>query len=362
MSEDSSQITLLISDIEAAIVSFLLQIGERTGKNAIRTAISAYLNIHDTLTQNQLHNLTGYSLSSISTTLAGMLESALIKIEFIPFSYQHRYRISFSQFSFEYSSFSNLIAQLESIHEKVQHIYNQIDIEYSKTKDASLGFLRSRIHSLFNYFELQYRTLKSDYKDSHDFWYEAILTESSISGFRSMHPLYEECETLLIHLMVDAGLFSENSPKINHILSLFFTRGALTQQHLISLTSYSLSSISRILQKLVKNHILNSTPKIYQKPQMYYFPSLCIFLSNIILNTDSFIFSFEPVFQRFFVRINSLSKTMKQNSRFDYLQAKLSDILSGIRELHIFSERYTAHYNVYLNFQENENSISFGRG
>lgn len=64
---------------ENALVNFFVELGQAKWHSEPISVISAHLFLHDRLTQKQLRNLTGYALSTISTSLNALFTSGLKK-------------------------------------------------------------------------------------------------------------------------------------------------------------------------------------------------------------------------------------------------------------------------------------------
>jgi len=69
---------------EERLIEFLLDIGDKKRINPKLARISIYLLFHGSLTQNQLKDMTGFSIGSISSYLSKMEELKIIKTHVIP--------------------------------------------------------------------------------------------------------------------------------------------------------------------------------------------------------------------------------------------------------------------------------------
>ena len=72
-----------IREIELAIVAFFAEVGVWNGRFPKLSSIYAYFLFHQTLTQKQIRQLTGYSKGSVSLYVNQMEEQGLITKKFI---------------------------------------------------------------------------------------------------------------------------------------------------------------------------------------------------------------------------------------------------------------------------------------
>ena len=101
--------------IEREIVTFYKTIGKMVSLNSRATEIFAYLKIYDALTQEQLKQLTGFSLGNISTTLQSFLQTDIVYRQIIPGTHKNLYRIKPERVNFVYTPNILIIEDLEKL-------------------------------------------------------------------------------------------------------------------------------------------------------------------------------------------------------------------------------------------------------
>ncbi len=118
-----------IQEYERKIVNLLVEVGKKRGDTAVFSSIVVYLLIHkDGLTQQQLKELTGFSIGSISTTLASMDETGVIKKSLI----------------------KGLRTYLYSLGENLGPIASNIKYVKIEVNRKTMEFIRSKIEELNN--------------------------------------------------------------------------------------------------------------------------------------------------------------------------------------------------------------------
>jgi DNA-binding transcriptional regulator GbsR (MarR family) len=80
-----------IRDYEKTLIKFFVDIGKHKDTPTKVQEILGYLIIHDKLSQSNLHELTGYSTGTISTTLSNLVKLGVVKKEKIAASNKYLY-------------------------------------------------------------------------------------------------------------------------------------------------------------------------------------------------------------------------------------------------------------------------------
>ena len=101
--------------IERRIVSFYATIGKMDSLSPKLTEVYAYLRIYDELSQEQLRQLTGFSLSTISAILQSFLQADIISREMIPGTHKNLYKLKPEKLRITYRPPTQIIGNLEKL-------------------------------------------------------------------------------------------------------------------------------------------------------------------------------------------------------------------------------------------------------
>ena len=307
-------------NIEHELVGFYRTVGEMVSLNSKATEIFAYLRIYDTLTQEQLRRLTGFSPGTISTTLQLFLETDIVSRQFLSGTHKNLYSIKPERVNFVYTPSTQIIENLERFdlfiiekQSKLQELKNAYPVETE--------FLHLRLNSIRNYIEAQRRQINKTKKQT--FLQEDVselipLNEVVVYPFDT-----QELEEGLIDVL---GHF-KNDPIKSRIMSIFFTHRSVDQQTLMEISNFSRSTISRFLQQEVKGAYVRTLPREYRRPRIYYLDSASMSILSVILNTDNFIYSYIP-------RLREILSTLQSENQPDgdtaFLLAKIEEIIEMI--------------------------------
>jgi len=317
-----------LKHIEQQILKFFTSIGNFESSNPKTTEIFAYLQIYGKLTQNQLRDLTHFASSTISTTLNSLLHSNIIIRDIIPKTHQYIYALKEKEVQFIYQPFLAILDDLEGLDTSfvaIQNRLNALDPQLS----TETQFLLRRINSLRNYVEIQRRTIAG--QSTNPFFNENVSAFLAKNELGKSIPELVEIEKEFINLLVSNEKFSANDPMANRISGYFYTRKNLTQKQLQSLTSISLSTISRILTKSLASGFVSAYKKKYRKPRMYYLDSPASSIISAILTTDAYIFSWEKKFSEILKEMSRKLSRFSKDKSFVTLQEKIKDILLKIK-------------------------------
>ena len=315
--------------IEQQIRDFFCSIGEYESLNPKTTEIFAYLQIYGNLTQSQLHELTHFASSTISTTLNSLLHSGIIVRDIIPKTHQYIYALRDKGINFIYQPFLTILDDLESLDAYLVTIQNRLNAIDSNIS-TEIQFLLRRINSIRNYVEVQRRTIAHQSKNP--FFNENVSAFLAKNELGKFPPKLIEIEKELINHLVSSEYFSANDPMANRMSGYFLTRTNLTQKQLQSLTSISLSTISRVLTRWLAIEYVSAHKKKYRKPRMYYLESLSSSLISLILATDAYIFSWDKKFNNILQEMKEKLSQFSQDDNYLLLQEKISQILRKITD------------------------------
>ncbi len=118
-------------EIEAQVIDFFIEYGLSRGQSSKIAAISGYLSIYRSLTQQRLHELSKISVGSISTNLNAMLSMGMVEKKLIK---GKRKKIT------SYSLSSPIFNVERGISLSLEHALNFI--EFLKIKEMDLAIYR----------------------------------------------------------------------------------------------------------------------------------------------------------------------------------------------------------------------------
>ena len=144
MSNSSNQ---KFRNIEKKLLDYALEIGQRRSSEKI-TMINFYLFIYESLTQEELKQLTNISIGTISTHLNAMISLGLIEKKLIPGT--HKYIYSFTLKPKAYASSGIDIALNAKV--EAEQFFQGIKAKLEELKDKKgAKFLMSRIEEYIDY-------------------------------------------------------------------------------------------------------------------------------------------------------------------------------------------------------------------
>ena len=310
-------------EIEREIVTFYKTIGKMVDLNSRSTEIFAYLKIYDALSQEQLKQLTGYSLSTISATLQSFLQADIISRRMIPKTHKNLYRIKPERVNFVYTPSTEILEDLERLDSYIVEKQTELQTLLGKYP-IEIIFLHRRLNSLRNYVEVQRRSINREKKHS---FFEEDVSEIILLNEMIVYPF--ETEELEENIMDILGYF-KNDPIKDRILSIFFTRRSIDQQTLMDISGFSRSTISRFLGQVLSREYIRVLPREYREPRIYYLRSISLSITSVILNTDNFIFSYIPRFQEVLSTLQSEGQSDRDRKDATFLVAKIKEILEQI--------------------------------
>ncbi len=311
-------------EIEREIVAFYKTVGRMSSLNSRATEIFAYLRIYNVLAQEQLKQLTGFSLSTISATLRSFIQADIITRRMIPGTHKNLYSIKPERVKFDYNPPTQILEDLEILDSYIVEKQTELQ-ELHSEHPVEVNFLHRRLNSLRNYVEVQRRQISGEAK--HSFFQENV---SRILPLNEMVVYPFGTRELEENLMDILGYYRDDPIK-NRIRGIFYVHRSLTQQALMDLSGFSRSTVSRFLREELKREYIRVLPREYRKPRIYYLESISLTILSFILNADSFIFSYAPRFQEILSTLQSERKSERNNKDAAFLAAWIKDILGQIK-------------------------------
>ena len=344
-----SQVTLLSmksKKIERELVTFFKTVGEKVNLNSRATEIFAYLKIYDSLTQEQLKQLTGFSLGTISSTLQMFLQTDIVSRQLIPRTHKNLYSIQPENVNFVYTPSTQILENLERLDLFIEK--KQIELQESQSKySKEVEFLHFRLNSFRNYIEAQRRQISGEKRFS--FFQEDTSGIIPINEV-SVYPF--DTRELEETLMDTWGHF-KNDPIRNRLLSIFFTHRSIDQQTLMDLSGFSRSTVSRFLRRETKGAYIRALPREYRRPRVYYLKSISLSILSVILITDNFIYSYIPRFEEILSELQSKSKTDRD---MIFLTTKVKELIENIKDFRLNTRFLRQAYDELSEFLEKETS------
>lgn len=320
--------------IESKFVTFYKTVGEMVSLNSKTTEIFAYLKIYDSLTQEQLKDLTGFSLATISKILQLFLETGIVSRQFLPGTHKNQYTIKSEGVNFVYTPSTKILENLEALDSFI--VDKQTDLQRLQKKyPVEIEFLHMRFNSLRNYIEAQRRQISSTKRYS---FFQEDTSEIFPLNVKVNYPF--ETRKLEEELMAVWGHF-KNDPIKNRLMSIFFTHRSIDQQSLVDVSGFSRSTVSRFLQKESKGAYIHALPREHRKPRIYYLNSISSSILSVILNTDNFIYFSIPKFKEM---LSTIESRKLPNNDATFLVAKIRETIEKIetfeRETRFLREAY----------------------
>ncbi len=306
-------------DFEHQIVSFYSRIGKMDNLSPKPTKVFGYLKVYDGLSQEQLRQLTGFSLSTISSILHSFLQADIVSRRIISGTHKYLYILKPERTKITYRPAIQIIEKLEKLDMDIVVEQDKLQKIESKYPIAA-RFLFKRLNSIRNYIEAQRRAI---YKEKKLSFFKEDTSELVPLNELVLFPFdTKELETKIIE---NLGLF-KGDPISNRIVSVFITHRSLDQDTLIEKTGFSRSTVSRYLRKALKGEYIRALPKEYQRPRIYYLESLALSILSVVRRTDGYAFSQIPVFQERILLLQS-RKVVKKAEDTKFLITKYEETI-----------------------------------
>ncbi len=337
--------------IEREIVNFYKTVGEMVDLNPKATEIFAYLKIHDTLTQEQLKQLTGFSLGTISSILQLFLQTEIVNRQFISGTHKNIYSIRPEKINFVYTPSTQILEDLERLDTYI--VEKQSDLQkLQSTYPIEVAFLQRRLNSLRNYIEVQRRQISREKRYS---FFQEDTSEIIPLNEMIVYPFdTQELEERFMDILI----YYKDNPIKDGILRIFYTHRSADQKTLMDISGFSRSTISRFLQKSLRRGFIHSLPREHRKPRIYYLNSISSSILTTILNTDNFIFTYASRFQEILSTLESEKWPDKEKREVSSLMDKVKEILNQINTFKKNTQFLRDAYQELVDFLKNNTPIS----
>lgn len=310
-------------DIELELVEFYKTVGKMIGLNPRTTEIFAYFRVYDTLSQEQLRQLTGFSLGTISAMLQSFLQTDIISREMIPKTHKNLYSIRPEKVHFVYTPAIQILEDLERLDQYIAKKQTELR-ELQHRYPVKTKFLTMRLNSFRNYIEVQRRQISRKKKYS---FFQEDVSEILPPNEMIVYPFdTEEIENRLMDTLTS----SKYDPIKRRIRGIFFTRRSVDQQTLMDISGLSRSAISRFLQQDLKRGYIRVLPREYRRSQIYYLRSISLSILSVVLNADSFIFSYIPRLKEILAALLKQRRSERDSLDTAFLVTKINDIIDQI--------------------------------
>lgn len=320
------------------------------------TTLFALLQVHGSLTQADFKKLTGFSLSTISTSLNALLEMGVIIRKKNLENRNYYYKLTSPDFKFIYLPFGQIVERLDALDRFFDTNLELLNEDPSLPKDQ-VDFFTNRINSLRNYAEIQRRTINHEKKI--EYLPELIDLDSYNNNYIEFVPKIQEIEENIINRIMTSKIILGSDAVLDRITGFFITRGVLTQDILIELTGYSRAMISRKLKEARKRNLVSTFPKKYHESRNYYFQSFSLSSTQIIIDIDTYIFSRAP---EFFNNLNQVEASKKSqdfkksdHQRIDQLISVLRIYKQSVEDFRVDSGNLVKNRNDLLEFLKKKN-------
>ncbi|MFW9976696.1 MAG: hypothetical protein ACFFEJ_01245 [Candidatus Thorarchaeota archaeon] len=329
--------------IEQEIVRLYRTIGKMDGLNSKQTEVFAHLKIYDELSQEQLKQLTGFSLSTISVILQSFLQMDIITRRMIPGTHKNVYKMKPELVRITYRPPTQIIEKLEKL--DLLLISKQEELRESEDKyPIATKFLHRRLNSLRNYVEAQRRSI---YRKKRFPYFEENTSEIIPLDEVVVFPFEtKELESKIVDIL---GYY-KSDPIGNRILSFFITHRSLDQDTLVEKTGFSRSTVSRYLREALKGDYINVMPREYRKPRVYYLESMSMSILTRVRTTDGFAFSHIPRFQEILSMLQSTQESGNSGGDTAILIAVIQKTIKQLEEFKNETSFFRQAYGELLEF------------
>jgi DNA-binding transcriptional regulator GbsR (MarR family) len=316
-------------EIEKSLVDYHLDIARASQKSNKAALLLAYLSIHGQLTQRQLKQLTKFSISTVSTQLAILVESGYVQREMIKGTHEYFYSSVYFAPVETNQAFDEVLG---SLNPEIRFL-NELIAELNLIGNAALkGYrlLSARLNETLRVFEFYEAMLKvlEDPQQSLDI--EAYKVPSKkltrqdlLSSEEDFSPAMKKIEDKLLTYFLHQSSYAILKRYHLMIYVYFITRKVLTQDLIKRLTGISRGKISQSLKFLIKREFIEEIDRD-------------LLLELLPERTTRKLYYAMPSYQRSFLVTgrNSLADLLKWKSKFLELKEELEcdkSILKGLR-------------------------------
>jgi DNA-binding transcriptional regulator GbsR (MarR family) len=254
----------------------------------------------------------------------------------IPGTHKNLYRIKSKKVSFIYTPFRRLVEDLEGLDSEIVKQQKQL-LELERKYPVETEFLHLRLNSFRNYIEVQRRQFSGKLK------YSFFQEDDSTVLPLNKTIVYPFDINKIERIFLDFHSSYRHDPVRNRLLNILFLYRSISQQTLMDLSGFSRSSVSRFLNKFVNRGYIQTLPREFRTPRIYYLESISWSTLANILDTDNFIYASVPRLKE----IQSALKPEKQESAF--LISKIDEI---IKQIESFKRRNAGMRKAYQELSE----------
>ncbi len=329
-----------IQKFEEKIIKYNLEKVKFSEYSETLAEIMAYFSFYGRLTQNELKNLTGFSKSTISTSLANLVNIGYIKREMKPKTHEYEYYHGSSQNSLD-EVLGSLAKEISFFKEKIKELDNSAN-RGKKGFKLLLGRLREALH----FFELYEKILDFVQDQDAELEINSLLEQNqkktiSAEEFNKIDEIFDSNikrkEDSIIDFFRHESAYSilERYTLISYVY--FITRKILTQDKLRLLTSLSLGKVSQVVNTLLEKQCIEKVDKRKYKELIPKKDRRKIFYSMTSIQ-NSFMIS----------GVNSLREILKWEDEFRAMKSELESNKQELKSLNGYNEVFQTIEN-YLN-------------
>ncbi len=225
--------------------------------------IMTYLSIHGQLTQQQLKELTQFSISTISTHLTNLVNIRYVKKEMVKGTHEYIYSSNFPSDDSVDEALGDLIPEINFLKEKIAEL--EMYRNESLTGSELLHTRLTEITQTFGWYQAYLRTLKNSQlkfnKSKWKFPSKKLNLTDLENGTVTFDPKVKNIEDDLLEFFLHQSSYSVLKRYNLIIFVLFITRKILTQDRIQQLTGLSRGKISEALNYLVKKGYIEKIKK-----------------------------------------------------------------------------------------------------
>ncbi len=318
-----------IRDFEKVVLEYQLEIAHFSSLSETMAKIMAYLSLYQKLTQSQLNNLTEYSKSTVSTSLAALIRINYVRKEKIKGSREYNYYIAPpSEMSIDFA-LGSTEKEIIFLKQKIKELNNN-NLEGKNGYNLMLVRLK-HILDVFECYQRILETLKDPKAKVNLSLSEEHIKTLSSEDFNLIHlkfdPEIKQVEDDLLEFFMYESAYSTLSEFTLMIYTLFLTRKVLTQEKIRELTGLSLGKVSQVVNTLIKNGLIEKIDKEqYQE----------IIPDEIKRQT---IYSMSSIKEAFFTSgINSLEEMLKYEGKFQKIKSELMNNKESLEKLRGYTQ------------------------
>lgn len=337
-----------IREIEEELVEYRKERAEYGGTSTKVALIMTYLSIHGQLTQQQLKELTKFSISTISTQLANLVNIGYIKKEMVKGTHEYVYSSNFPSDDSVDEALGNLSPEIKFLKEKITELNSNANENFKGFK-----LLHFRLMEVLQTFEF-YQEFIQNLQDPKRKLEKTILNFPSPkltlndlkNGSEVFDPEVKKIEDDILDFFLHQSAYSILK-RYNLIIFVYFlTRKVFTQDQIKQLTGLSRGKISEALNFLIKKGFIekieNEAIKALipdRKTRKNYYSLLSIQKSFMVTGVNAFseIFKWEPKFRELKSELESKKDELHSLNGYDKV---LESLIYNLYLMSIYRKAY----------------------